>query len=126
VNELRTEGSSDKSIIYTAPYSDVAYINGSLPAKEMKVSGAMPNPPKQLAIELAEELKKQNIDLKEKLSLILKKLSMVKNRFFPENKVILEYKSPTLDKIVYWFLKKSVNLFGETFMKTMAKENRKS
>jgi hypothetical protein len=29
-----------------------------MPAKEMKVSGAMPNPPKQLAIELAEELKK--------------------------------------------------------------------
>jgi D-alanyl-D-alanine carboxypeptidase/D-alanyl-D-alanine-endopeptidase (penicillin-binding protein 4) len=36
-NELRTEGSSDKSIIYTALYSDVAYINGSLPAKAMKV-----------------------------------------------------------------------------------------
>jgi D-alanyl-D-alanine carboxypeptidase/D-alanyl-D-alanine-endopeptidase (penicillin-binding protein 4) len=31
---------------------------------------------------------------------------------FPDNKVILEYKSPTLDKIVYWFLKKSVNLLG--------------
>lgn len=123
VNELRTEGSSDKSIIYTAPYSDVAYINGSLPAKAMKVSGAMPNPPKQLAVELAEELKKQNIDFKGKIMINSEKIiNGEKPISFPDNKVILEYKSPTLDKIVYWFLKKSVNLFGETFVKTMAKE----
>lgn len=123
VNELRTEGNSDKSIIYIAPYSDVAHINGSLPAKEMKVSGAMPNPPKQLAIELAEELKKQNIDFKGKIIINSEKIiNGEKPVVFPENKVILEYKSPTLDKIVYWFLKKSVNLFGETFIKTMAKE----
>ncbi|MFT3920160.1 D-alanyl-D-alanine carboxypeptidase/D-alanyl-D-alanine-endopeptidase [Cloacibacterium sp.] len=123
VNELRTEGNSDKSIIYTAPYSDVAHINGSLPAKEMKVSGAMPNPPKQLAIELAEELKKQNIDFKGKIIINSEKIiNGEKPVVFPENKVILEYKSPTLDKIVYWFLKKSINLFGETFIKTIAKE----
>jgi D-alanyl-D-alanine carboxypeptidase/D-alanyl-D-alanine-endopeptidase (penicillin-binding protein 4) len=123
VNELRTEGNSDKSIIYTAPYSDVVHINGSLPAKEMKVSGAMPNPPKQLAIELAEELKKQNIAFNGKIIINSEKIiNGEKPVVFPENKVILEYKSPTLDKIVYWFLKKSVNLFGETFIKTMAKE----
>ena len=123
VNELRTEGNSDKSIIYTAPYSDVVHINGSLPAKEMKVSGAMPNPPKQLAIELAEELKKQKIAFNGKIIINSEKIiNGEKPVVFPENKVILEYKSPTLDKIVYWFLKKSVNLFGETFIKTMAKE----
>lgn len=123
VNELRTEGNSDKSIIYTAPYSDVVHINGSLPAKEMKVSGAMPNPPKRLAIELAEELKKQNIAFNGKIIINSEKIiNGEKPVVFPENKVILEYKSPTLDKIVYWFLKKSVNLFGETFIKTMAKE----
>ena len=123
VNELRTEGNSDKSIIYTAPYSDMVHINGSLPAKEMKVSGAMPNPPKQLAIELAEELKIQNIAFNGKIIINSEKIiNGEKPVVFPENKVILEYKSPTLDKIVYWFLKKSVNLFGETFIKTMAKE----
>ncbi|WP_374361433.1 D-alanyl-D-alanine carboxypeptidase/D-alanyl-D-alanine-endopeptidase [Cloacibacterium sp.] len=123
VNELRTEGNSDKSIIYTAPYSDVVHINGSLPAKDMKVSGAMPNPPKQLAIELAEEFKKQKIAFNGKIIINSEKIiNGEKPVVFPENKVILEYKSPTLDKIVYWFLKKSVNLFGETFIKTMAKE----
>ena len=34
------------------------------------------------------------------------------------------YQSPSLDKIVYWFLKKSVNLYGETFIKTLAKEKK--
>ncbi len=123
VNELRTEGNSDKSIIYTAPYSDMVHINGSLPAKEMKVSGSMPNPPKQLAIELAEEFKKQKIAFNGKIIINSEKIiNGEKPVVFPENKVILEYKSPTLDKIVSWFLKKSVNLFGETFIKTMAKE----
>ena len=35
----------------------------------------------------------------------------------PKNTVIFEHKSPTLDKIVYWFMRKSVNLYGETFIK---------
>lgn len=123
VNELRTEGNSDKSLIYTAPYSNLVHINGSLPAKDMKVSGAMPNPPKQLAIEVANELKKQNIDFKGRIIINSEKIiNGEKPLVFPENKMILEYKSPTLDKIVYWFLKKSINLFGETFLKTMAME----
>lgn len=123
VNELRTEGTSDKSLIYTAPYSEVVHINGSLPAKTMKVSGAMPNPPKQLAIEITEELKKQNINFKGKIIINSERIiNGEKPIIFPENKMILEYKSPTLDKIVYWFLNKSINLFGETFVKTMAKE----
>jgi len=41
----------------------------------------------------------------------------VKNNFF-------EYQSPTLDKMVFWFLRKSINFYGETFLKTMAKEKK--
>lgn len=123
VNDLRTEGSSDRSIIYTYPYSDVAYVNGTLPAKEMKISGSMPNPPRQLALEIVEELKKQNIAFNGNI-IINSERVINGNRplAFPESKVILTHQSPTLDKIVYWFLKKSINLYGETFVKTMAKE----
>ena len=123
VNELRTEGSNDRSIIYTQPYSDVAYVNGALPAKEMKISGAMPNPPRLLALEVVDELKKQNIIFNGKIIINSERLiNGEKPLFFPENKVVLTYDSPTLEKMVYWFLKKSVNLYGETFVKTMAKE----
>lgn len=123
VNELRTEGSNDRSIIYTQPYSDVAYVNGALPAKEMKISGAMPNPPRLLALEFVDELKKQNIIFNGKIIINSERLiNGEKPLAFPENKIILTYDSPTLEKMVYWFLKKSVNLYGETFVKTMAKE----
>lgn len=123
VNELRTEGSNDRSIIYTQPYSDVAYVNGALPAKEMKISGAMPNPPRLLALEVVDELKKQNIIFNGKI--IINSERLINGEMplvFPENKVVLTYDSPTLEKMVYWFLKKSINLYGETFVKTMAKE----
>ncbi|MDO5615888.1 MAG: D-alanyl-D-alanine carboxypeptidase/D-alanyl-D-alanine-endopeptidase, partial [Cruoricaptor ignavus] len=52
VNELKTAGNSDQSLIFTASHSNVAYINGSLPAKDMTVSGAMPNPPLTLGFEV--------------------------------------------------------------------------
>ena len=123
VNAVKTEGTSDKSIIYTSPYSDLVYVNGTLPEKEMKISGATPNPPKQLAFELVEELKKQKIDFRGKIVINSERIINGDNPLlFPLNKVILEYKSPTLDQLVSWFLKKSINLYGETFVKTMAKE----
>lgn len=122
VNELTTEGVSDKSIIYTHPYSDVIYINGSLPAKEMTISGAMPNPPRQLATELQKALEENHIVLKGKIVInserIIQGLAPLS---FPEKKIILNYQSPSLKQIVYWFLRKSVNLYGENLVKTMAK-----
>lgn len=123
VNDIRTEGAADKSIIYTAPYARWLYLNGTLPDKEMKISGATPNPPRELALEIANELKKQKIEFNGKIivtSELLMKGEAPKK--FQENQLILEYKSPPLEKLVYWFLKKSINLYGETFVKTMAKE----
>ena len=123
VNNVRTEGTSDKSIIYTYPYSNLIYANGTLPEKEMTVSGANPNPPRQLALEIIDELKKQKIDFKGKIVINSERIINGDNPLvFPRNKVILEYQSPTLDKLVFWFLRKSINLYGETFVKTMAKE----
>ena len=37
-------------------------------------------------------------------------------------KPIFTFNSPTFDSINYWFLKKSVNLYGEAFVKTIAYE----
>ena len=123
VNDARTEGTSDRSIIFTTPYNNVAHITGTLPAKNITISGATPNPPKQLALEIVAELKKQNIAFNGKIIINSERLIEGQNPLaFPKNKVILEYLSPTLDKMVFWFLKKSINFYGETFVKTMAKE----
>lgn len=127
VNELKVGGSSDQSLIFTSPLSNVAYINGTLPAnKTTTVSGATPNPPLQLAAEIRSWLKSAGIDFNGKL--ITNSGQLVEGeKIINENKsnIILTYESPSLDKIVYWFLRKSINLYGETFIKTMAKEKGK-
>lgn len=125
INEVKTGGNSDQSLIFTAPYSQVAYINGTLPSRNITVSGAMPNPPYQLGTEMMDWLKEAGIKIHGKaITTSQLKIEGQKTLQMPENNVFFTYHSPTLDKIVYWFLKKSVNLYGETFIKTMAKEKK--
>ena len=125
VNEVKTGGSSDQSLVFTAPYSEVAYINGTLPAKSVTVSGATPNPPLTLGTEIKNWLKEAGVGLNGKItSTSVQEINGESILSTPKNNVILEYKSPTLDKIVYWFLRKSVNFYGETFIKTLAKERK--
>ncbi|TDX87103.1 D-alanyl-D-alanine carboxypeptidase/D-alanyl-D-alanine endopeptidase [Epilithonimonas xixisoli] len=126
INELKTGGNSDQSLIFTAPHSNSAMINGILPVgKVTTVSGATPNPPIQLAIEIKKILEENGILVSGKVtSYYNEKLNGKSISKAPTSNVIFEYKSPTLDKIVYWFLRKSVNLYGETLIKTMAKEKR--
>ena len=126
VSEVKTGGSYDQSLIFTAPHSDVALINGTLPSgKTMTVSGATPNPPLTLGAEMKNWFTENGIDFKGKIiSTSEQKINGEKISTFPKNNIFFEYKSPTLDKIVYWFLRKSVNLYGETLIKTLGKEKK--
>ncbi|MBV2166339.1 MAG: D-alanyl-D-alanine carboxypeptidase/D-alanyl-D-alanine-endopeptidase [Kaistella sp.] len=125
VNDLKTGGTSDQSLIFTAPYSDVALINGTLPAKAITVSGATPNPPLTLGAEIKKWLQDSGISFSGKVtSTSMQRINGEKILTAPKNTVIFEHKSPTLDKIVYWFMRKSVNLYGETFIKTLGKEKK--
>ena len=125
VNEVKSGGSSDQSLIYTAPFSNVAYINGTLPAKAVTVSGAMPNPPLTFGTEIKSWLKEAGISFKGNVSSTsIQQINGEKLQFAPKNNIVLEYKSPTLDKIIYWFMRKSVNFYGETLIKTLGKEKK--
>lgn len=126
INELKTGGSTDQSLIFTAPHSEIAMINGTLPSgKVTTVSGATPNPPKQLAVEIRNLLEDNGISLSGKTTTYYdeKIAGKIVLKASSQNQ-ILEYKSPTLDKIVYWLMRKSINLYAETLVKTMAKEKR--
>lgn len=125
VNDLKTGGTSDQSLIFTAPYSDVALINGTLPAKAITISGATPNPPLTLGTEIKKWLQDSGISFSGKVtSTSMQRINGEKILTAPKNTVIFEHKSPTLDKIVYWFMRKSVNLYGETFIKTLGREKK--
>lgn len=126
VNDLRTGGSSDQSLIYTAPFSNVAYIDGTLPANNITVSGSTPNPPLTLGAEIKSWLNESGIDFNGKItSTSMQRINGEKILAAPKSNVILEYKSPTLDKIIYWFMRKSVNIYGENLIKTLGKEKKK-
>lgn len=125
VNEVKTGGSSDQSFIFTAPHSYVALINGTLPSKAITVSGATPNPPLTLGEEIKIWLKEAGIEFKGKITATSQqRIEGQKISFAPKNNLLMEYKSPTLDKIVFWFMRKSVNLYGETLVKTLGKEKK--
>ncbi len=126
INELKTGGSSDQSLIFTAPHSETAMINGTLPAGKMStVSGATPNPPMQLAVEIQKLLGENGIPVSGKVTTFYnEKLAGKSVSKAPVQNQIFEYRSPTLDKIIYWLMRKSINLYAETLVKTMAKEKR--
>ena len=124
LNDLKAGGNSDQSLIFTAPHSDVALINGTLPAgKTVTVSGSVPNPPLQLGTEARQWLKEAGIELSGKV-ITSSQLELEGKSTELSKKTILTYQSPALEKIVYWFLRKSVNLYGETLIKTLGKEKK--
>ncbi len=108
------KGSGDNAYIYLAPQSTNGYVRGRIPVEEdnFTISGSMPDPPKQLQYELKNTLKESNIEID----------PAVQKTVELKNEILLTHLSPPLDSINYWFLKKSINLYGEALVKTMAYE----
>ncbi len=119
------EGSGDNAYIYCPPYSDIAFIKGTIPPNknDFTISGSMPHPALVLGNEMIEEMKKNNIDTDSSFVTTNANWRVGNDDSF--NPVInesIQY-SPTLDSMNYWFLKKSVNLYGEAFLKTIGRQN---
>jgi D-alanyl-D-alanine carboxypeptidase/D-alanyl-D-alanine-endopeptidase (penicillin-binding protein 4) len=114
-------GSGDNTILYLAPYSPSAFAEGTIPqgVNQFKVSGSFAYPADQLKAELSAVLRKNEIEFTGE---IVAGASLTKQRIpIPiQKQTIATYDSPTLDSIVYWFLQKSINLYGEALLKTFA------
>ncbi|MFN8243801.1 MAG: D-alanyl-D-alanine carboxypeptidase/D-alanyl-D-alanine-endopeptidase [Ferruginibacter sp.] len=123
INELLTgpAGSGDNSILYLPEEGRVAYFRGTVPAGKTSftVGGALPAPAKTFTRMLAEVLNETGIRWKGQFRII-----MQPDIVAPVTEPLLNISSPVLDSINYWFLRKSVNLFGEAFVKTIAYEKR--
>jgi len=114
------ENSGDNTILYLPPYGASAFAEGTIPkgVKDFTVSGAIAYAADQLKAELASCFIKNNISLSGD---IITGASFQKKHMpidSMQNK-IATYASPTLDSIVYWFLQKSINLYGECLLKTI-------
>jgi D-alanyl-D-alanine carboxypeptidase/D-alanyl-D-alanine-endopeptidase (penicillin-binding protein 4) len=128
VNELKTgkEGSGDNSIIYLPEDGLIGYIRGTVPAgKEIfTVSGSIPNPAISFTKTIEDYFNSNNIKLsgRSKTSALF---FLNKEKMPMSSKTLLTITSPPLDSINYWFLKKSVNLYGEALVKTISYEKTK-
>ncbi|MFL5738959.1 MAG: D-alanyl-D-alanine carboxypeptidase/D-alanyl-D-alanine-endopeptidase [Flavisolibacter sp.] len=116
-NELTSaaKGSGDNAYVYPAGDSSI-YLRGTIPVNEnnFSISAAVQDPPVFLLHDFSSRcLGKSQIKFVE----ASRDIQFVDTSRW---KVIDVHFSPTLDSMVYWFLKKSINLYGEALVKTFA------
>lgn len=108
------KGTGDQSNIYYPLNDAYGYIRGTIPVNEnhFSVSGSMPHPAKQLAVTLEAALKNLPLEIVAENYPDIHKNTQPVQLFYT-------YTSPSLDTITYYFLKRSINLYGEALLKTL-------
>ncbi|MFD2247468.1 D-alanyl-D-alanine carboxypeptidase/D-alanyl-D-alanine-endopeptidase [Pontibacter ruber] len=110
-------GTGDNAYIYFPLSASAATIRGTIPVNEnsFKISGSMPSAATQFVSTLSDTLKTLGIQLPQQPV-----LQHVKKQPSEQYTLFHTVSSPPLDSIVYWFNRKSINLYGEALLKTIA------
>ena len=119
--QLGAAGSGDNSVIYAPPYSSMAYATGSLgkTGKPFTISGAIPFGEAALLTALGQYLVDKGISIDGSARPAV--YFAINNQPMPAaSGTLASYQSVTLDSVIYWFLQKSINLYGEALAKTLA------
>jgi len=122
INEVKIGpvGSGDQVYAYSAPYSDKIMLRGTYGIdlnKEIEVS--LPDGAYAAASELKAALTDQGIAVEGAVNTAFLLKSAGKE--LPAGAKLLDrYLSPNLDQLSYWFLKESINLYGEALLKAAA------
>lgn len=119
INETTTgkAGTGDNVYAYSAPYSTKIFVRGSY-GQDLKktIELASPDAAYDLAFQLNEGLNKQGIVAIQPPATGAKMDSIDVS----QKQTLDVHLSPTMDKIVYWFNQKSINLYGEALLKAIA------
>ncbi|RZM27550.1 MAG: D-alanyl-D-alanine carboxypeptidase/D-alanyl-D-alanine-endopeptidase [Pedobacter sp.] len=123
VNELKAgaAGTGDRAYAYLPPLSQIAYLRGSwaLGIQKSGISLALPDPAFDAAYRLQDTLSRIGIAATNPAT-TARKLNAEKKQVPAVTKQLLTLNSPTLSQIIYWFNKKSINLYGEHLIRTLA------
>lgn len=121
-----SKGSGDNAYLFSAPYQKNIIARGTVPMSEngFTISGSMPDPPGIFIKEVSQYLNANGIQVNGGSWSQGEHLVNNLTTLIPANHLdsIL---SPGMDSINYWFLKKSVNLYGEALVKAIAFEKSK-
>ncbi|HXC05903.1 MAG TPA: D-alanyl-D-alanine carboxypeptidase, partial [Bacteroidia bacterium] len=120
-NYVKASGSKDDAYIYGGPYDPFHFVTGSIPAHktDFSVDGAMPDPAWYCAYEFDSVMRKSGVQILGKPTSLRDLRLMNKDEKKPRKTLFSEY-SPRLGDIVWWTNRKSVNLFAESILHTLA------
>jgi D-alanyl-D-alanine carboxypeptidase/D-alanyl-D-alanine-endopeptidase (penicillin-binding protein 4) len=109
-------GSGDNAYIYLPPFAKQGVVRGTIPAgeKAFTISGSFPDPMLQTLATVYQWMDTAGIAIKGY------GIDSLSGPSYIQPLCILE--SPSLDSLVYWFMRKSINLYGEALLKTLAAE----
>lgn len=122
VNEVKTgkPGSGDNVYIYSAPYSEVIYLRGTYGIDLKKpIGGSVPDPAFEIGFRFRDTLNKAGIKINMPAT-TTRKLALEGVLPVYNTNPVTTITSPSLEQVVYWFNQKSVNLYGEHLLKTLA------
>lgn len=119
-NELKSaaKGTGDNAYIYLPIGGEEAFLRGTIPVDESKftISGAAFEPAFYLAADFGKFFKTQSKDSRWGNS----QTGYTTKKITDPVTVLSTHYSPSLDSVIYWFLKRSINLYGEALVKTFA------
>lgn len=122
INEMKTgaAGSGDNGYIYGAPFTDLRYLRGTIPAggTEFSIKGSIPDPALFAAQCLKHALDSAGIAVAGKAETV-RRLRLEGKYAAPARTVIHVHQSPALKDILYWLNKKSINLYAEHLLKAV-------
>ncbi len=109
------KGTGDNAYVYYPFDKKFGLIRGTIPVLEnnFKISAALPSGSHQFFQTLRDTLKKLHIKVPDSEIFVLP----AKSKAREVSTLHIEY-SPPLDSIIYWFNKRSINLYGEALIKT--------
>lgn len=123
VNELKAgaEGSGDNAYAFLPPLSSITYLRGTwgLGIKKSGISAALPDPAYDAAYRLQDTLKRLGIYSNKEVT-TARQLQAVSLPLPAITQKLATHSSPALSEIIYWFNKKSINLYGEHLIRTLA------
>lgn len=122
INQVKVgqKGTGDNVYAYSSPYSENILVKGTY-ALDLKktIEISIPDPAYDLAYQLNEVLMQDSIYTSNGIT-TAQRLIDSGQPIASTGKVLNIHVSPALQDIVYWFNKKSINLYGEALLKSIA------
>jgi len=105
------KGSGDNAYVFYPLTKTIGFVRGTIPVNEnsFAISASIPDPTREFNLLFANTAAPKLV-LKEQAS----------QDTFNDTTNLFTHYSPSLDSIIYWFLKKSINLYGEALVKTIS------